>query len=196
VLELDPPQLKDALRCILNTILFHRSLGASVAPKELESESFDGVLYVAVDDSATQRSIESFIDKLYQKAVKTAEFKTTVGLQFYLTRSKPSWFSSTVEEKFVWERWNLPVVVSKSKSRTMAEQEQKMAARGQTLKNRLTAVVELVVAKKDHIPSINKQQACFPFEFTLDADEKSSSWNLSSITSMLKQGPPLLLRES
>jgi autophagy-related protein 101 len=44
-LELLPHQAREALRCLLHTVLFNRALG-QIRPRDVESELFDGITYV------------------------------------------------------------------------------------------------------------------------------------------------------
>ena len=54
-------QVKEALRCILHTILFNRALGP-VAPREVDSDLFD-VSYVRCDVTDVDRSVEEAIER-------------------------------------------------------------------------------------------------------------------------------------
>jgi autophagy-related protein 101 len=130
-LELSTGQVREALQCILHTILFIRSPG-SVAPRDVECEGF-GITYprIASDnkssrpagtasipdplendvDKKVDDAIESFLRKLSQIGPELMSGSLT--LSFFERRASRQLFGLVShEERVVFEQWILRVVVN------------------------------------------------------------------------------------
>ena len=120
VLVLPQFQVKEALRCLLHTILFNRALGP-VRPREVDSELFD-VSYVRCGvvsvDKRIEEAIEAFSNALQ---LNTATSRGRIVLSFYEKRTRKSFFGmATSEEKLYWERWVIPVMLARSHKKLSA----------------------------------------------------------------------------
>ena len=78
-LELEPYELREALRCVLHTVLFQRALGLA-RPRDVPSELFEGVSYATVGDAAGEELVEERIAKcckaFEQTVAKLARVRT------------------------------------------------------------------------------------------------------------------------
>ena len=63
---------------LLHTILFNRALGMAVSPKEVDSEVFENLSYVRVDDVAITKHVETSVEKFMQMLEKSGEVKASV----------------------------------------------------------------------------------------------------------------------
>ncbi|KAG9146047.1 hypothetical protein Leryth_016596 [Lithospermum erythrorhizon] len=77
-LEVEHFQIREVLRCILHTILFHRALGL-VKPKDIDLELFD-ITYVQCGDVELERKIEEKIDLFIDRVEKHPNKKNQVCL--------------------------------------------------------------------------------------------------------------------
>jgi len=93
LLKVEAHQVREVLRCLLHTILFHRALGL-VRPRDVDMELFD-VTYVQCGDAKIERRVEekvesfcSYVERRQQTAGQAA-FSAQVALSFYgaLTRA-------------------------------------------------------------------------------------------------------------
>eukprot|EP00301_Raphidiophrys_heterophryoidea_P020859 c5447_g1_i1.p1 GENE.c5447_g1_i1~~c5447_g1_i1.p1 ORF type:complete len:101 (-),score=14.54 c5447_g1_i1:469-771(-) len=66
-LEVEHFQVREALRCLLHTIIFQRALGA-FRPEDVDSELFD-ITYVRCNDPAVVKTIEEKVD-MFAKSVE------------------------------------------------------------------------------------------------------------------------------
>ncbi|MCO5597968.1 hypothetical protein L7F22_052056 [Adiantum nelumboides] len=203
-LELEQYQIREVLRCILHTIMFHRALGL-VRPKDVDLELFD-ITYVQCGDRDLERVIEEKIDLFVAWVEKHPNRKGQVCLSFYETRSKPAaWFSSKVE-RFHWEQWfvSLSPKASQNKSRhgraltvdsgeTLLEERNKRdAALEASLREVLFQIIQLVNDKKDHIPPVsNSNIVSFPYEISISS-LSDSSFRMDMFKRMLHTGPPTM----
>lgn len=206
-LELEHFQIREVLRCILHTIMFHRALGL-VRPKDVDLELFD-VTYVQCGDRDLERIIEEKIDHFVAWVEKHPNKKGQVCLSFYETRSKPAaWFSSKVE-RFHWEQWLISLTIlspkaPQNKSRhgraltvdsgeTMMEERNKRdAVLEASLREVLFQILQIVNDKKDHIPPVsNSNIVSFPYEITISS-LSDSSFRMDMLKRMLHTGPPTM----
>eukprot|EP00540_Astrosyne_radiata_P019184 CAMPEP_0116869730 /NCGR_PEP_ID=MMETSP0418-20121206/27919_1 /TAXON_ID=1158023 /ORGANISM="Astrosyne radiata, Strain 13vi08-1A" /LENGTH=163 /DNA_ID=CAMNT_0004505853 /DNA_START=157 /DNA_END=648 /DNA_ORIENTATION=+ len=126
-LELATGQVREALQCILHTILFIRSPG-TVAPQDVECEGFD-ITYAriasdasvasappstAMDNQVDKKvddSIESFLQSLSQ--IGPELMSGCLTLSFFERRASRQLFGLVShEERVVWEQWILRIVVN------------------------------------------------------------------------------------
>merc|ERR1711871_1292997 len=57
-------QVKEALRCLLHSILFQRALGL-ITPTEVESPLFEGVTYMRCHDVALEKLVEEKVEQVH-----------------------------------------------------------------------------------------------------------------------------------
>jgi len=196
VLLLSPFQVKEALRCVLHTILFNRSLGP-LTPQEVESELFD-ITYMRAGstriDKEVELAIEKFASSLSFERKGTA--RGQIALSFYEKRNRTSFFGTSKEEKRYWEKWIIPVILqTTSQSKTSYEEaHNKRKQRAENaLRDCLLDVVARLSKKKEHLPPVNLNKSdpmIFTFEITpVSGNESESTWfsRLLQTTS-----PPLL----
>lgn len=206
-LELEHFQIREVLRCILHTIMFHRALGL-VRPKDVDMELFD-VTYVQCGDRDLEKTVEEKIDLFVAWVEKHPNKKGQVCLSFYETRNKSlTWFTSKVE-RVHWEQWLISLTilspkVSENKSRhgraltvdsgeTMMEERNKQdAVLEASLREVLFQILQNVNEKKDHIPPVlNSNIVSFPYEITISSPSDSLI-RMDKLKRMLHTGPPTM----
>eukprot|EP00249_Psilotum_nudum_P004679 c18187_g1_i1 orf=260-916(-) len=207
-LEVEDFQIREVLRCILHTIMFHRALGV-VRPKDVDLQLFE-VTYVQCGDPDLEKKIEEKIDLFINWVEKHPNKKGQVCLSFYETRNKQTaWFGSKVERLY-WEQWCIylnviPAKPSQKKSHhgrpltadsaemMMEERTKCHAALEMALRDELYHILQLVNEKKDHIPPvINFDVVSFPFEISIPSSS-DSSFGMDMFKRMLQAGPPTML---
>ncbi|CAI7861831.1 unnamed protein product, partial [Closterium sp. NIES-53] len=77
-------QIREVLRCLLHTIMFHRALGL-VRPKSIDSELFD-ITYVQCGDAEVERQIEEKIGQFSLWLEKNPTKKGQICLSFFEKR--------------------------------------------------------------------------------------------------------------
>ena len=95
-LKLSIQYVKEALRVLLHTVLFQRSIGANVInPRAVWSEQFE-LSYVRMEDADISRLVEAkirdFLDSFEKNRIKT---HATLCLNFFTTKSKKPSVGST-----------------------------------------------------------------------------------------------------
>ncbi|GJP43839.1 hypothetical protein CLOM_g3245 [Closterium sp. NIES-68] len=83
-LLLEHYQIREVLRCLLHTIMFHRALGL-VRPKSIDSELFD-ITYVQCGDAEVERQIEEKIGQFSLWLEKNPTKKGQLCLSFFEKR--------------------------------------------------------------------------------------------------------------
>jgi len=205
---LEPLEIREVLRCILHTIVFHRALGL-VRPKDVDCELFE-ITYVQCGDSELEKKIEEKIDQLMGWVEKHPNRKCQVSLSFYEVKNKQqTWFSNKIERLY-WEQWhiNLYVVTPKTHGKShhskvpsvprenaLEESSSRRAVLESALRDVLFQIVRFVNDKKDHIPSIsNSEVISFPYEITIPSSSDSSfGWHADVFKRMLQTGHPTML---
>lgn len=188
LIALEPFQIKEVLRCVLHTILFHRTLG-SIVPQEVDCDILD-VSYVRVRDTAIERAVEANIERFSQALNKSREQKSTVSLSFYAKAAEASWFLLAKEKKMYWERWILPILLT-DKPKTAVERARRHETQQSAVRDLLLQVIQVVNEKKDHIPPVKPNTNHFPFEITWSCGVGSAGddlWGFNTLKKMLKQG--------
>ncbi|OAY84629.1 autophagy-related protein 101-like [Ananas comosus] len=206
--EVEHYEIREVLRCILHTILFHRALGL-VRPKDVDCELFE-ITYVQCGDPEIEKKIEDKIDEFINKVDKHPNRRSQICLSFYDTKNKqPSWFISKVERLY-WETWciNLHVLNPKSLPKShqnkvidagacaFEETESHRAALESSLREVLFQIIKFANEKKDHLPPIpsNKEGASFPYEITIvSSSESSFGWHADVFKRMLQTGHPTMI---
>ncbi|PKA55545.1 hypothetical protein AXF42_Ash006747 [Apostasia shenzhenica] len=207
-LVLETIEIREVLRCILHTIVFHRALGL-VRPKDVDCELFE-ITYVQCGDAELEKKIEEKIDQFISWIEKHPNRKCQVSLSFYEVKNKqPTWFSNKIERLY-WEQWfiNLHVLTSKTHGKShhskghvksgenaVEESSSRRATLEASLREVLFQIIKFVNDKKDHIPPIpNSEIISFPYEITIPSSSDSSfGWHTDVLKRMLQTGHPTML---
>jgi len=170
--------LKDVLRALVHSILFHRSF-ADIVPIDVYIQPLN-ITYVRCDyDDAMDRLIEArisdfcklFISDLYRH-------KQTLSIFFYTHQSSvksSSWFSTTRARTSEWEQWCLNVQVSIAK--TEPEQIASLKNLSGHLLDKLIDISQKTNEEKSHVPPITSTEKYpFPFEIVFDDVSWKMPW--------------------
>mmetsp|Transcript_18787 Transcript_18787/g.40429 ORF Transcript_18787/g.40429 Transcript_18787/m.40429 type:complete len:213 (-) Transcript_18787:522-1160(-) len=201
LVEAEPHQLREVLRCIIHTILFNRALGF-VKPKDVDSELFD-ITYVQVGDPEVELMVESKLTEFCSVAEKRPAELVQLCLSFYEKRRKQAWFG-TKDERLYWEQWCINISVLQP---DIPEQQFMSASHAQELSARvsrmegcleqlLSHIARCVNEKRDHIPPVvSSSIVTFPFEITFAGGSRSTfGSNVQAVKKMLMQtSPPPML---
>ncbi|KAK4488358.1 hypothetical protein RD792_004117 [Penstemon davidsonii] len=182
-LEVEHFEIREVLRCILHTILFHRALGL-VRPKDVDLELFE-ITYVQCGDVELDRKIDDKIDQFIDRVEKHPNKKNQICLSFYEVKNKQAtWFTNKVERLY-WEQWYINLNVAQhpkghfgkshhskvvvDRGDTAAdERSARRAALEASLRDVLFQIIRFVNEKKDHVPPIpNLEGVSFPYEITI-----------------------------
>ena len=193
-IEVERFQVKEVLKALLHSIIFQRALGAP-AFRDTDSTLFD-LSYVRSDSRVIDARVEDQTDA-FNKALERDETTAAhqVCISFFERRTRPSTFSLfRSEEKVVWERWIIPLVVHARDPDLNAQVERAERSRAleETLRERIEFVVSMASGKKEHIPPVDGLGSDTPwFDITW---ESSSSWASSGldIFKTILSSPPLI----
>ncbi|CAN8264122.1 unnamed protein product [Cochlearia groenlandica] len=202
-LEVEPSEIREVLRCILHTVVFHRALGL-IRPKDIDLENFD-ITYVQCGELEVEKKIDNKIDQFISWTDKHPNKKSQICLSFYEVKSKqPSWFTNKIERLY-WEQWYINVNVLKypsgksqhsKESMDPGEASQERNSRGplleQSLQEVLFQIIKFVNEKKDHVPPINEGVIYCPFEITIPSSS-DSAFGMDMLKRMLHSGHPSML---
>ncbi|KAL8167414.1 hypothetical protein V2J09_008913 [Rumex salicifolius] len=204
-LEVEHFEIREVLRCILHTIMFHRALGL-VRPKDVDLQLFE-VTYVQCGDTDLEIKIDEKIDQFISWVEKHPNKKSQICLSFYeVKHNKAMWFSNKVERLY-WEQWyiNLHVVqhpkahsskfhqskVLDTGENASKEESARRTALEASLREVLFQIIKFVNEKKDHVPAIpGREGISFPYEVTIPS---SSDNTFDMIKRMLQTGHPAML---
>eukprot|EP00163_Fabomonas_tropica_P033744 TRINITY_DN9039_c0_g1_i2.p1 TRINITY_DN9039_c0_g1~~TRINITY_DN9039_c0_g1_i2.p1 ORF type:complete len:199 (-),score=25.64 TRINITY_DN9039_c0_g1_i2:46-642(-) len=186
-LVVELPFVKEVLECLLNTIMFHRTLNV-VKPCELET--IFGVTYPHCGDEQVRADLQTQVQAAVANIEKHHMDKAEVTLSFYERRVKKIWFSKQ-EEKVCWEQWTINLTISRKPIGLpgSAEYAKTVEVLEEGLADLMVAVLRIVNAKKDHIPPWPPEQIVSPYELTLPG--QSDTWS-SLIKRVVHASPPLL----
>ncbi|KAK7359900.1 hypothetical protein VNO77_01868 [Canavalia gladiata] len=207
-LEVEHFEIREVLRCILHTIVFHRALGL-VRPKDVDLELFD-VTYVQCGEAELEKKIDEKIEQFVCWVEKHPNKKSQICLSFYEVKNKQaSWFSNKIERLY-WEQWyiNLNVVqhpkAHSGKSHhskvvdpgegALDDRNARSAALEASLRDVLFQIIKFVNEKKDHVPPIPNLEGAvsFPYEITIPSSS-DSAFGMDMIKRMLQTGHPTML---
>ncbi|XP_010550372.1 PREDICTED: autophagy-related protein 101-like [Tarenaya hassleriana] len=206
-LEVEHFEIREVLRCILHTIVFHRALGL-IRPKDIDLELFD-ITYVQCGEKEVEKKIDEKIDQFISWVDKHPNKKSQICLSFYEVKSKqPSWFTNKIERLY-WEQWYINLNVTQpAKSQTIKPHlskvlvnpgeasDQERGARRTLLEASvqevLFQIIKFVNEKKDHVPPITDGVLYFPFEITIPSSS-DSAFGMDMIKRMLQTGHPTML---
>ncbi|KAL3649406.1 hypothetical protein CASFOL_005809 [Castilleja foliolosa] len=189
-LDVEHFEIREVLRCILHTILFHRALGL-VRPKDIDLELFE-ITYVQCGDVELERKIDEKIDQFIDRVEKHPNKKNQICIAFYEVKNKQAtWFTNKVERLY-WEQWYINLNVPKGhfgKSHSSkilvgpgdTAAEARSARRGaleSSLRDVLFQIIRFVNEKKDHVPPIpNLEGVSFPYEITISSFVGFGIWD-------------------
>mmetsp|Transcript_6732 Transcript_6732/g.17204 ORF Transcript_6732/g.17204 Transcript_6732/m.17204 type:complete len:206 (-) Transcript_6732:376-993(-) len=188
VLEVEEAAASDALRAILHTILFNRALGA-VEPRELALPAFPALRVAACLDNALELTVEDAIAKFYKSLhlVGPDLERGELVLSFYETRKKAGFlgFGAQKEEKLYWERWIIPVIVSRGIAQTSAETESALR----------TGLLKILLLANDltHLPRLRgEEDGAIIYKFDLSASPRDAQvgGEAAFLNKMVSKGPP------
>ncbi|XP_052195920.1 autophagy-related protein 101 isoform X3 [Diospyros lotus] len=210
-LEVEHFEIREVLRCILHTILFHRALGL-VRPKDVDLELFE-ITYVQCGDMELEKKIDEKINQFIDRVEKHPNKKNQICLSFYEMKNKQAtmtWFTNKVERSH-WEQWyiNLNVVqqpkvhsgkshhsklvVDPGESSALEERSHRRAALEASLREVLFQIIKFVNERKDHVPPIpNLEGVSFPYEITISSSS-DSAFGIDMFKRMLQTGHPTML---
>ncbi|KAF9916900.1 hypothetical protein BX616_002475 [Lobosporangium transversale] len=160
--------LKDVLRAILHTILFHRVF-ANIKPKDMDILN---ITIPIIDDPEIEKLVEEKI-AVFAKAVDAnPQSKGQIGVMFYEKRTKRAWFSSTSSE-VCWEQWGITLNVvtninEKDKQRSIKNMEKALSAL-------FLNILRTVNEHKDHIPPITTSDGN-PFPYQIVIPTTNDTW--------------------
>ncbi|KAI9113428.1 hypothetical protein K1719_015355 [Acacia pycnantha] len=207
-LELEQFEIREVLRCILHTILFHRALGL-VRPKDVDLELFD-ITYAQCGEDELEKKVDDKIEQFMSWVEKHPNKKSQICLSFYEVKNKhASWFSNKIERLY-WEQWYINLNVTQHpKAHSNKSHHSKVADPGEgaledrnarsavlesSLREVLFQIIKFVDEKKDHVPPIPSLERVitFPFEITLPSPS-DSAFGMDMIKRMLQTGHPTML---
>ncbi|CAF1717069.1 hypothetical protein Bca4012_041595 [Brassica carinata] len=201
-LEVESFEIREVLRCILHTIVFHRALGL-IRPKDIDLELFD-ITYVQCGEIEVEKKIDDKIEQFVTWIGKHPNKKSQICLTFYEVKTKqPSWFTNKIERLY-WEQWNInlsafqpptkpPVGKSHHSKLVMdpGEESEDISSRRtlleQSLQEVLFQIIKFVNEKKDHVPPINDGVIYCPFEITFPSSS-DSTFGMDMLKRMLHSG--------
>ncbi|KAF9966856.1 hypothetical protein BGZ70_001022 [Mortierella alpina] len=160
--------LKDALRAILHTILFHRVF-ANIKPRDMDI--LDLTIPV-IDDPEVDKLVDEKIAAFVKAVDSNPQSKGQIGLMFYEKRTKRAWFSSTSSE-VCWEQWAITINVvtntnEKDKQRSIKNMEK-------ALSSLFLSILRTVNERKDHIPPITTSDGN-PFPYQIVIPTAADTW--------------------
>ncbi|KAG0303043.1 hypothetical protein BGZ97_002066 [Linnemannia gamsii] len=160
--------LKDALRAILHTVLFHRVF-ANIKPKDMDILE---LTIPIIDDPEVDKLVDEKIAAFVKVVDANPQSKGQIGIMFYEKRTKRAWFSSTSSE-VCWEQWAITINVvtninDKDKQRSIKNMEK-------ALSSLFLSILRTVNERKDHIPPITTSDGN-PFPYQIVIPTASDTW--------------------
>ncbi|XP_024030919.1 autophagy-related protein 101 isoform X1 [Morus notabilis] len=206
-------EIREVLRCILHTILFHRALGL-VRPKDVDLELFE-ITYVQCGDLEIEKKIDEKIEQFISWVEKHPNKKSQICLSFYEVKNKQAFLFTHKIERLYWEQWYINLNVSQlprthsGKSHrskvvvdpgamiiesSMEESSARRAALEASLRDVLFQIIKFVNEKKDHVPPIPNREGVvsYPYEITIPSSS-DSAFGMDVFKRMLQTGHPTML---
>ncbi|KAF9905367.1 hypothetical protein EC991_001732 [Linnemannia zychae] len=167
-LTVERSYLKDALRAILHTVLFHRVF-ANIKPRDMDI--LDLTIPI-IDDPEVDKLVDEKIATFVKVVDSNPQSKGQIGIMFYEKRTKRAWFSSTSSE-VCWEQWAITINVvtnihEKDKQRSIKNMEK-------ALSSLFLSILRTVNERKDHIPPITTSDGN-PFPYQIVIPTASDTW--------------------
>ncbi|KAG0293215.1 hypothetical protein BGZ96_003156 [Linnemannia gamsii] len=167
-LTVERSYLKDALRAILHTVLFHRVF-ANIKPRDMDI--LDLTIPI-IDDPEVDKLVDEKITAFVKVVDANPQSKGQIGIMFYEKRTKRAWFTSTSSE-VCWEQWAITINVvtninDKDKQRSIKNMEK-------ALSSLFLSILRTVNERKDHIPPITTSDGN-PFPYQIVIPTASDTW--------------------
>ncbi|KAG0077563.1 hypothetical protein BGZ93_005175 [Podila epicladia] len=160
--------LKDSLRAILHTILFHRVF-ANIKPRDIDILD---ITIPIIDDPEIDRLVDEKIAAFAKSIDSSQQSKGQLGLMFYEKRTKRAWFSSSSAE-VCWEQWVITITIvtntnEKDRQRSIKNMEK-------SLSSLFLSILRTVNERKDHIPPITTSDGN-PFPYQIIIPTAADTW--------------------
>ncbi|KAF9955316.1 hypothetical protein BGZ72_003839 [Mortierella alpina] len=161
--------LKEALRAILHTILFHRVF-ANIKPRDMDI--LDLTIPV-IDDPEVDKLVDEKIAAFVKAVDSNPQSKGQIGLMFYETRTKRTWGFGYTSSEVCWEQWAITIHVvtntnEKDKQRSIKNMEK-------ALSSLFLSILRTVNERKDHIPPITTSDGN-PFPYQIVIPTAADTW--------------------
>ncbi|KAG0361684.1 hypothetical protein BG005_007551 [Podila minutissima] len=159
--------LKESLRAILHTILFHRVF-ANIKPRDIDILD---ITIPIIDDPEIDRLVDEKIAAFAKSVDSSQQSKGQLGLMFYEKRTKRAWFSSSSE--VCWEQWVITITIvtntiEKDRQRSIKNMEK-------SLSSLFLSILRTVNERKDHIPPITTSDGN-PFPYQIIIPTAADTW--------------------
>mmetsp|Transcript_6217 Transcript_6217/g.15360 ORF Transcript_6217/g.15360 Transcript_6217/m.15360 type:complete len:215 (-) Transcript_6217:69-713(-) len=188
-LRLPIDHVKEAMRCVLHTVVFNRSIGSHTArpmnPLPTTSAMF-GLTYMRTDDPQVDQEIELKVKQLGELLERRPRQGSAVKVQlsFYITKNRKAsmlnWITGT-EDKVTFEQWTFPVTVYFRSGHPLVEQDEEAEKQAQAemhsnMKRLLMNIVLKINMKMDHLPP-TPEQSSYRFEVSFIPDGPNGAWS-------------------
>ncbi|KAG0200598.1 hypothetical protein BGX28_006394 [Mortierella sp. GBA30] len=160
--------LKDALRAILHTILFHRVF-ANIKPRDMDI--LDLTIPI-IDDPEVDRLVDEKISAFVKAVDANPQNKGQIGVMFYEKRTRRAWFSSTSSE-VCWEQWAITIHVVTNTNEKDKQRSIKLMEKA--LSSLFLSILRTVNERKDHIPPITTSEGN-PFPYQIVIPTAADTW--------------------
>ena len=172
-------QAREALQCLLHTILFCRAPGP-FKPQTVYTDHFE-MAYARVGSASVIRTVERAVDALLSPGGLVPAgpelLKGAIVLSFFERRRSKALFGLVKnEDKIIWEQWTTPILIS-TKPRPLGDDDPSRLERSRAddaadklLRARLGDIHQLVNGPMDHVPN-----SMYEFEISrAELDERRS----------------------
>lgn len=204
VLEIGLPVVKEALRCLLHTIMFSRSIGGDVPvePVTIKSETL-GLSYCRanhVSGPDLGQAIENKIREFSARLESNDSLCLILSLFVPRHGKKSLWdiLSQPFDDRAVFERWKIQVDVTRFDS---ADEARAVEAASAQTKERVFFIIKRVNERMDHLPPPPNDQPSYHFDISFSASTRSargsqvsspatpSMWSPKSIAQSIRSIP-------
>jgi autophagy-related protein 101 len=177
--------VKEAVRCIIHTILFNRALGAQAPtePAAVHSEQAN-VSYMKLEDPGVELAVESKIKQFAEIFEKQMAPGAVLVLSFYTNKPKTNsiWNVLAGEDKIVFEQWRIPVHVDRT--RVMGEQEDAhFVQTTKQIKRAISFALFKINQRMDHLPPA-PPEVCYKFDLSFLSSQSTAGWPPSNFASL------------
>lgn len=203
--ELALPLVKEALRCLIHTVLFGRTIGGNVAvePTTVRSKLID-IQYCKYNSLLEDESLEGKIREFAQKLESTSTQSLILVLAFYVPRHKSSkslWdiLSQPFDDKAVFERWKLQVNLPPKSYvgvASVADDEQRLIESATSqVRDRIFFIIRKLTDRMDQLPPPPPDQVPYHFEITFAGSQSvpgspvPMAWSPKSIAQSIRSIP-------
>ncbi|KAI9206466.1 autophagy-related protein [Polychytrium aggregatum] len=165
--------LKDVLRAIIHSILFHRSFSMT-RPKDADIELLN-IVYPRLDDPEIERLVEEKV-AAFLRAFDPAAGGSNTGqviIMFSERREKKSTWFVKVSDDSCWEQWIVTLTLTQAKTEKEQIESKKMVET--QLLNCLSSISQKTNDHKDHIPPVTNNDT-YPFPFQIIVSNSEMKW--------------------